>query len=160
VILPGTRALRKKRTVSKKAKAPAGPRVRFLIIDDEVNILRAFTMYFEDSGIEIVTARSGREGVATFREHGAGVILCDLGMDDMNGWEVSEAIKNYCDTEGIPKPPFLIYTGWDPRMEPEQLSQRGVDRVVTKPVPYDELLRIVVEETSKRKVGNKKLVSA
>ncbi len=113
-------------------------------------------MYFEDSEIQILTARSGQEGIAVFEEKGADVILCDLGMDDMNGWEVGESIRDYCESKGIAKPPFLIYTGWDPGLELEQLAQRGVDRVVSKPVPYDQLLRIVLEETAKKKGRGKK----
>ncbi len=159
VILPATRALRKKRSISRKTRHPNRPKVRFLIIDDEVNILKAITMYFEDSEIEIVTARSGKEGAAIFQEQGADVILCDLGMDDMNGWEVGESIKGYCESKGIPKPPFLIYTGWDPRVEPEQLARRGVDRVVTKPVPYDQLLHIVLDETAKRRAGESRVLA-
>lgn len=160
VILPAARPLKKRTAVSRRIVLAKGPKVRFLIIDDEVNILKAITMFFEDSEIEIITAGSGREGVEIFQKGGIDVVLCDLGMDDMNGWEVGESIKNYCESKGIPKPPFLIYTGWDTKIKPEELARRGVDRMVTKPVPYDELLRIVREETSKRKAFKNELLRA
>jgi two-component system, cell cycle sensor histidine kinase and response regulator CckA len=160
VILPAARALKKRTTISRRMVFAKGPKLKFLIIDDEVNILKAITMFFEDSEIEIITAGSGREGVEIFQKGGVDVVLCDLGMDDMNGWEVGESIKNYCESRGIPKTPFLIYTGWDTKIKPEELAQRGVDRVVTKPVPYDELLRIVRDETSKRKAPKTKILSA
>ncbi|MBI5248451.1 MAG: PAS domain S-box protein [Desulfomonile tiedjei] len=158
VILPKAKALAKKIGTSRKREVSKGPRIKFLVIDDEPNILKAVTMYFEDSEIEIVTARSGREGVKVFQEGGIDVVLCDLGMDDINGWDVGEHIKGYCESKGIPKPPFLIYTGWDTKPEPEELSQKGVDRVVTKPVPYDQLLHIIQEVTSKKKPPRTKAV--
>ncbi len=125
-------------------------RIRFLVIDDETNILKAMKMYFEDSEVEIVSALSGREGLETFRNGNFDVVLCDLGMDDMNGWEVSESIKQYCESQAMPRPPFLLYTGWDKQIDSGELYDRGVDRIVTKPIPYDALLRIAQEEISKR----------
>jgi len=160
VILPKAKPPAKKRATSRKREAATGPQIRFLVIDDEPNILKAIIMFFEDSEIEIVTARSGREGVKIFKDGGIDVVLCDLGMDDMNGWDVGEAIKKFCESKGIPKPPFLIYTGWDTKLKPEELAQRGVDQVVTKPVPYDQLLRIIQDVTSSgkpaktRSIGN------
>jgi PAS domain S-box-containing protein len=151
VVLPAARAVRKTRTVSRETTAAKGFKIRFLVIDDEVNILKAITMFFEDSELEIVTASSGMEGLRRFQEGGAHAILCDLGMDDMSGWEVGESIKSYCQSKGIPRPPFLIYTGWDTKIEPRELKRKGVDRVVTKPIPYDSLLQIVCEEVTKRR---------
>ena len=156
VILPAAEALKKRRTVSRKMAPSAAPKTRFLIIDDEINILKAITMFFEDSEIEIVTALSGREGLKLFQDGGVDVVLCDLGMDDMNGWDVGKSIKSYCEAKEIPKPPFLMYTGWDIKVDPKELAKRGVDRVVTKPVPYDQLLRIVREETSRKKAPRAK----
>jgi len=156
VVLPAAEALKKKRAVSTRPVPSPAPKTRFLIIDDEVNILKAITMFFEDSEIEIVTAQSGREGLKIFQDGGIDVVLCDLGMDDMNGWDVGKSMKDYCETKSVPKPPFLMYTGWDIKVDPKELARRGVDRVVTKPVPYDQLLRIVREETSKRKKPRKR----
>ncbi len=107
-------------------------------------------MYFEDSEVEIVAALSGREGLEAFRQGNFDVVLCDLGMDDMNGWEVGESIKQYCESQRIPRPPFLLYTGWDKQIDSGELGDRGVDRIVTKPIPYDALLRIAQEEITKR----------
>ncbi|MHB8205432.1 MAG: response regulator, partial [Desulfomonilaceae bacterium] len=98
-----------------------------------------------------IPAVSGREGIEAFLKGNVDVILCDLGMDDMDGWEVGERIKGYCESEGIPKPPFIIYTGWDQNFDQRHLSKKGVDLVVTKPLPYDKLLRIAQEAVHKTK---------
>jgi CheY-like chemotaxis protein len=149
VILPAAEETRK-HAKNETDYRMARYRIRFLVIDDEKNILKAMKMYFEDSEVEIVSALSGREGLETFRNGNFDVVLCDLGMDDMNGWEVSESIKHYCESQAMPRPPFLLYTGWDKQIDSGELYDRGVDRIVTKPIPYDALLRIAQEEISKR----------
>jgi len=69
----------------------------------------------------------------------------DLGLDDLNGWEVGKRIKNYCLRKGLWKTPFLLYTGWDKKFEPEKLAESGVDRMVAKPVSCSGLLRLLYE---------------
>ena len=69
-------------------------------------------------------------------------------MDDVNGWEFGKLIKTYCRENGLTRPPFLLYTGWDRQFEAAKLEESGVDRVVIKPVPCNELLHILHEVTS------------
>jgi PAS domain S-box-containing protein len=126
---------------------PAPPsrssRIRFLLIDDEVNILRSMAMFFEDSEVELITARSAEQGIQAVQNDTFDVVLCDFGMDSMNGLEVARVVKEYCDRVGIPKIPFMLYTGVDKKLEPRMLMECGVDRVVQKPIPFRELLGIV-----------------
>ena len=130
-------------------KAPAkGSQIKFLLIDDEINILKMMEMVFEDSEIEVVTALKAEDGLRAFRQDVFDVILCDLSMDDMSGWEVGDAIKAYCRERGIAKPPFLLYTGLYKQLEPKKLEESGVDRVVVKPIPGDDLLGIIREVVS------------
>jgi PAS domain S-box-containing protein len=150
VVLMGAKQTGKHLKFKENATA-SGQSMRFLVIDDEINLLTAMRMFFENSEVEIIPAVSGREGIEAFLKGNVDVILCDLGMDDMDGWEVGERIKGYCESEGIPKPPFIIYTGWDQNFDQRHLSKKGVDLVVTKPVPYDKLLRIAQEAVHKTK---------
>jgi PAS domain S-box-containing protein len=122
--------------------------IRFLMIDDEVNILKAMEMFFEDNEVELVTCRTAIEGLETFKQGRFDVILCDLGMDDVNGWEFGKQIKAYCLEKGIAKVPFLLYTGWDRRFDPAKIEESGVNRVVVKPVPCNKLLDILHEVVS------------
>jgi PAS domain S-box-containing protein len=123
-------------------------KISFLLVDDEVNILKAMEMFFEDSEVALVTCRTAREGLEAFEHCHFDVILCDLGMDDMNGWEFGKLIKTYCRNNGLTRPPFLLYTGWDRQFDSAKLEESGVDRVVIKPVPCNKLLHILQEVTS------------
>ncbi len=118
-------------------------KIRFLLIDDEVNILRSMEMFFEDSEIEILTARTSAAGMHAIETAGLDVVLCDLGMDDMNGLEMGKAVKAYCSRINIPKIPFILYTGLDKKLAPPTLEECGVDRVVQKPIACEKLLTII-----------------
>jgi PAS domain S-box-containing protein len=121
---------------------------RILVIDDEVNILRAMEMYFEDAeGIDIRTACGAEKGLDIVYEGGIDAILCDLGMDGMNGWDVGKRVKSYCEDRGMPKIPFLLYTGLIRQLDGRMLEESGVDRVVRKPAAFEELERVLREVT-------------
>lgn len=126
-------------------------RLRFLLIEDEVSIIRSMAWFFEETEVEMVACRSAQEGLELYQQQPFDVVLCDLGMDDLSGWEVGRRIKEYCQHLGLPKTPFLLYTGWDRRFSPEQLEACGVDQVVIKPVPFDQLLQILRELTGQRR---------
>jgi len=118
-------------------------KIRFLLIDDEINILKAMEMFFEDTEIDLIIAESASRGIKILEETRPDVILCDLGMDGMNGWEVGKFVKQYYENQGMNKVPFILYTGLDKPMNPSQLEECGIDKVVTKPVSCESLERIV-----------------
>ena len=119
--------------------------LHFLMIDDEPNILKMMELWFEDLNVELCTASTAQKGVQAIRRERFHVILCDFGMDDMNGLEVGKAHQDFCRTEGIPKTPFVLLTGLDTQLDVETLRMAGVDRVVKKPIPADKLFNIVQE---------------
>jgi PAS domain S-box-containing protein len=129
--------------------APKSPdiltKIRFLMIDDEINVLKAMEMFFDGTDVEIVTSPSAAEGLEMYRAGSFDVVLCDLGMDDMDGWEVGKQIKQFCLQKKRQKTPFLIYTGWNKQFSQQKLEDSGVDRMVLKPVSCEDLLRILRE---------------
>lgn len=138
------------RRINKDRTVRGNQHIRFLVIDDEVNILKAMEMCFEDAdGIDILTARGAEEGLEIVRRGEIDAILCDLGMDGMDGWEVGRRVKSFCRDHGVPKIPFMLYTGLIRTLDREMLEESGVDRVVTKPVATAELERILREITLK-----------
>jgi CheY-like chemotaxis protein len=102
-------------------------------------------LFFEDTEIEVITALTAEEGLRAIRQDDFDVILCDLGMDEMNGLEVGKEVKEYCHKAGISKIPFLLYTGLEKELDSEKLMDGGVDQVVKKPIPCEDLLRIIQE---------------
>ena len=123
----------------------ADHKLNFLVIDDEINILKMMELFFEDTEVKVITALTAAEGLRAIRQDDFDVILCDLGMDEMNGLEVAQKVKESCRKTGKPKIPFLLYTGLEKELDPEKLSDFGIDRVVKKPIPCEDLLRLIQE---------------
>jgi PAS domain S-box-containing protein len=120
-------------------------KLNFLVIDDEINILKMLEMFFEDTEVNIVTALTAEAGLRAIRQDDFDAILCDLSMDDINGLEVSKQVRENCLMAGKPKIPFLLYTGLEKELDPKKLADHGVDRVVKKPIPCEDLLRLIQE---------------
>ena len=123
-------------------------KIRFLLIDDEINILKAMEMFFEDTEIDMIVAHTGLDGIKKMEHPIPDLIMCDLGMDDMNGWEFGKFVKKFCDEKAMKKIPFILYTGLDKPLDPQKLEESGIDKVVTKPISCEELERIVYQIVS------------
>ena len=146
IVLP--LAVSKKRTRDQRLSAQEFKTdncLRFLMIDDEPNILKMMELWFEDSEVELYTASTAEKGLQAIRQKRFDVILCDFGMDNMNGLEVGKAHLDYCRIAGVPKTPFMLLTGLDTQLDAETLRVVGVDRVVKKPIPADKLFHIIQE---------------
>jgi PAS domain S-box-containing protein len=122
----------------------AGLWEKILVVDDFEPIVRILAEGLAQFGKTVYTALSGEEGLAILRDHPVDLVICDLGMPGMNGFQVSERIRDLCLERDIPKPPFLLLTGWGGQVEEdEELARSGVDMVVEKPIDIAELLHIV-----------------
>ncbi len=119
--------------------------IRFLLIDDEINILKAMEMYFENTEIDITTAQTAEEALLAIESNHFDAILCDLSMNDMNGLEVGKWVLNHCQEKRMPKIPFLLYTGLDKQLDNEKLQQSGIDCLVHKPTPCQDIYHIIKE---------------
>jgi PAS domain S-box-containing protein len=131
-------------------------KLKFLIIDDEKNILKMMELYFEDSSIELTTANTAQKGLQAIREDHYDAVLCDLSMDHMNGLELCKAAKAYLREAGRPGMICLLYTGLNQKLDPEELAGCGVDGVVRKPIPCEDLQRMIQEmvSTANREAGD------
>ena len=133
--------------LQKKASV-ADRKLNFLVIDDEINILKMMELFFEDTEVQVITALTAEDGLRAIRRDEFDVILCDLGMDEMSGLEVGKEVKEYCHKAGKSKIPFLLYTGLEKELDNVKLTDGGVDRVVKKPIPCEDLHMIIQEIVS------------
>lgn len=100
-----------------------------LVIDDDSAITELMGMLLKTHGFEAITTNSGSEGVKLAQEKKPNVILLDLMMPDLDGWQVCKAIRAFSNT------PILILSAInDPRMVASVLDS-GADDFLVKPVP-------------------------
>ena len=117
-----------------------------LLIDDVESLLRIMATGIRSMGHEVFTATSGEEGMEIFRSNRIDAVVCDLGMEGMDGWEVSEAVSLECKKKGVPKTPFVLLTGWGGEIQDDEKPARsGVDRVIEKPADLLRLLQVIGE---------------
>jgi signal transduction histidine kinase/ActR/RegA family two-component response regulator len=109
--------------------------LKILVIDDVeevVNLLAEGLSLFNHA---VHKALSGQEGLEIFMREVIDVVICDLGMPNMTGWDVSNKVMKLCSDKGVPKTPFVLLTGWgDQIREIEKMRSAGVDRILTKPI--------------------------
>lgn len=115
-----------------------------LLIDDVEAVVEVFAEALAARGFNVLTALSGKDGVKLFRENHVDIILCDLGMPHMDGWEVARCITRTCEQLGRIRPPFVLVTAWAGRMNgDEKIADAGVDAILGKPVHADELCHAI-----------------
>lgn len=119
-------------------------KLNILLIDDMKPLVKIMENGLEKFGQNVLTALSGQEGIEIFLSNPIDVVICDLGMEGMDGWEVGKAIMKACKQKGISKTPFVLLTGWGyDQGYQERRAASGVDVIIEKPIEIPELLEIL-----------------
>lgn len=118
------------------ARAPVAPdqAARVLLVDDDTRLLSVLTDTLRGGGHEVTTAASGEDALALFDPAQHDVVITDLGMPRVTGWEVAERVKTRS-----PATPVYLLTGWGEGVTAGE-SSRFVDRVIAKPISAEALL--------------------
>jgi DNA-binding response OmpR family regulator len=118
---------------------------KVLVIDDDGAITDLMGMLLKTHGFEAITTTSGAEGIQLAEEKKPNIVLLDLMMPDVDGWQVCKAIRAFSDV------PILILSAInDPRMVASVLDI-GADDFLVKPVPSGVLvahIRKMVRQTN------------
>jgi signal transduction histidine kinase len=116
--------------------APAGPipPLKILVIDDETAVRRVVADMLAGQGHKVFQAADGREGLDCLEREPVDLILTDLGMPGMTGWDVARAAK-----ARWPSLPVGLITGWgeEPMSKPEERAT--ADFVLAKPITVERL---------------------
>src|SRR5690554_6070277 len=89
-------------------------------------------------GFEVIEAVDGKEGVDTCRDSQPDLILMDISLPVMDGWEATSIIKASEDTKHIP---IIILTAHATSEDRDRAQQVGSDEYETKPVEFTRLIR-------------------
>ena len=125
-------------------KSPAARPLNILVVDDMEMLVELLSDGLSEFGHNVYTALSGAEAISQFRSQNIDVVISDLGMPNVTGWDVGREIRKICESRGIPKAPFILLTGWGNQQgEEERILESGVDEVVMKPVDLGNLLTVI-----------------
>jgi two-component system, cell cycle response regulator DivK len=130
--------------VSAKPKAS----IRVLFVDDDPATREGYTTYLANSGYDVTPAATGRQALTLASTWSPKVIVLDLGLPDIDGWEVARQLKAGSRTSAIP---IIALTGADLPHERVSAMRAGCDRHLTKPCSpadlIDAIQRCTVEAT-------------
>lgn len=118
----------------------AGRPLDILVVDDNRDAADSLALLLEIRGHQVRTAHDGPEALrvlATFRPH---LVLLDLGLPGMSGYEVARRIRGSADLTGVT---LTALTGWGQEEDRRRTREAGFDHHLTKPADPAELDRIV-----------------
>ena len=117
-----------------------------LLADDSITIQKVVELTFAETEHKVVAVGSGRDLFKRLPEVKPDVVLCDVVMPDMNGYEVCQALKSDPATLHIP---VVLLTGTFEPFDRDRAMAAGCDAIVTKPFEARELIN-AVEDLIKR----------
>jgi CheY-like chemotaxis protein len=116
---------------------------RLLLIDDHTDLAIATAEYLRESGLEVQVAESGEEALKTTTAFRPDVILCDLNLPDMSGFDIARQLRTNADTKEVL---FIVHTALaEADIRAIQTGSRAseVDLFLSKPLTDDKVQQIV-----------------
>jgi PAS domain S-box-containing protein len=115
---------------------PIAPRQRVLVVDDNQDAATSLAMLLRILGSDVETAHDGRSALQAFVDFRPSVVLLDLGMPDMNGYEVARRLRELPQFEKVT---LVALTGWGQEDDRRKTHEAGFDEHMVKPVNVDAL---------------------
>jgi DNA-binding NarL/FixJ family response regulator len=116
-------------------------RKKILCIEDDRELAGLIAEELADRGFEAVVAYDGHEGFVAILKHGPHLVLCDINMPIMSGFEVLERLIDIAPRFG--RVPFVFLTAMTDRESELRGRRLGADDYVTKPIDFEVLHTII-----------------
>ncbi len=126
-----------------EAKDPGLPKV--MIVDDSLSVRNSLSQLMRDSGYEAVLARDGLEAINLLRAEEPDIVLTDLEMPRMNGFDLISYIRNTSEWRDLP---VIMITSRNMAKHRQQAEAAGVNLFIAKPFNDDEILECIENELS------------
>lgn len=118
-------------------KPPKSQAKKVLVVDDDASIVELLTLVLQDADYEVISASNGREAIILAVQECPDVIILDIVMPGLNGWEACDHLLSHEQTANIP---IIFLTA---RVRPEDQLRgwyAGCFDYITKPFEVDQLL--------------------
>jgi CheY-like chemotaxis protein len=122
------------------AQTPAA--LRTLIIEDNVDLAATYRTLLERRGHRVTVVHTGADGLAAARQQHFDLVLCDLGLPDITGYEVARRIR--ADPEAQPAR-LVAHSGYSRDVDCQQSMEAGFDAHLTKPMAISDLENVLCE---------------
>jgi len=122
--------------------------LRVLLVEDNYDNYEMVRFLLERAGYTVIGARTGREAVTAAKEHKPDVILMDLSLPEMDGWEAAREIKNDPEITNIP---LIALTAHTLPGDRKKALESGFDDYISKPInvpAFYDIVKDVLNEKS------------
>jgi CheY-like chemotaxis protein len=116
---------------------------RILLIDDDADIRQLVQIILEQAGYEMLEAASGPAGLRQAQSEAIDLVLLDVMMPGINGWEVLERLKGDPQTASIP---VVLFTVRNQQLDSDKACLHLADGYLHKPFVAQELLEMVTKQ--------------
>ena len=127
--------------------------ISVLVIEDEADIRQLLRTMLEREGFSVTEAMLGRDGVRLFHQKQPNMVILDVGMPDLDGWQVLERIRDMSDV------PVLMLTALSTERDKVRGLNAGADDYLTKPFSRVELLARIQAISRRQVQRNEPIVS-
>jgi two-component system response regulator MtrA len=100
-----------------------------LTIDDDPAITELLSVILRANGFDVLIANSGQDGLRIIQEKSPRLVILDLMMPDMDGWQVCKAVRSFSSV------PILVLSALDDPSVVASILDAGADDYLVKPVP-------------------------
>jgi PAS domain S-box-containing protein len=114
--------------------------IRVMVVDDNVDAADTLALVLQQMGMEVRTVYDGSTALRTCESFHPQLVLLDIGMPHMNGYDVARAIRTL---KTCGNPMIAAVTGWGQDADKERAREAGFDRHFTKPISEDALRELV-----------------
>jgi signal transduction histidine kinase/ActR/RegA family two-component response regulator len=129
-----------------RVETPPPRSLRCLVVDDEPPVRAVIGDILESAGHRVVTVGDGGEAIARFGAEPFDLVVTDLAMPRVSGWQVARAVKH-----AAPQVPVFLVSGFGVELTAEERRAHGVDLVLVKPLQIQEILDAVAEVARTRR---------
>ncbi|MCL4264297.1 MAG: response regulator [Anaerolineae bacterium] len=109
---------------------------KILVVEDDLIIQNLMLFYLQDKQHQVLVAANGRDGISLAREEQPDLIIMDLRLPVLDGWQATEQLKTSPQTAGIP---VLAMTAQSYTAVRERFHDTGCDGYVGKPINFPDL---------------------
>jgi len=115
-------------------------RPRALVVDDAPDVTEMLAILLQYAGYEVVTVYSGPQALSAARAEQFDVVVSDIGMPGMNGYELAEVVRTL---PGYASTPMIAVTGFTMYEDRERALSCGFNAFLTKPINPRDLINLV-----------------
>ena len=129
------------------SSAPRGSAKRVLLVEDNADVADMLAAYLRRVGHEVIQARDGRTGLDEALRRRPEVIVCDIGLPGLDGYEIARRVRD------TPEPHacvLIAVSGYGDSIDRERARQAGFDHHLTKPADPVALADLIAKNSEAR----------